>query len=108
MSAETAINVTYAAVILLAGIALVRLSTRRRPSASARVAAACASVARPAEDYVGPDSLRLLQDLDAHLDQHFTQLAGLYERVGPPTFDLDAGCDRLRQAIRDEQNGDQL
>ena len=28
-------------------------------------------------------------------------LAGFYERLGPP--DLDAGCDRLLQAIRDEQ-----
>lgn len=50
---------------------------------------------------VGPDALRLLEDLDAHLDQQFAALAGFYERLGPP--DLDAGCDRLRQAIRDEQ-----
>jgi len=50
---------------------------------------------------VGPDALRLLEDLDAHLDQQFSALAGLYERLGPP--DLDAGCDRLRQAIRDEK-----
>lgn len=56
---------------------------------------------------VGPDSLRLLEDLDAHLDQQFAALAGFYERLGPP--DLDAGCDRLRQAIRDEQrNGGEV
>lgn len=40
---------------------------------------------------VGPDSLRLLQDLDAYVAAD-AQLA--------------AGFDRLRQAIRDEQNGD--
>lgn len=53
------------------------------------------------EHDVGPDALRLLEDLDAHLDQQFAALAGLYERLGPS--DLDAGFDRLRQAIRDEQ-----
>ncbi|OLE25513.1 MAG: hypothetical protein AUG49_10595 [Catenulispora sp. 13_1_20CM_3_70_7] len=50
---------------------------------------------------VGPDALRLLEDLDAHLDRQYAALAGLYERLGPP--DLDAGCDRLLRAIRDEQ-----
>lgn len=57
---------------------------------------------------VGPDSLRLLEDLDAHLDAHAAQLAGLYERLGPPGPEWDAGCERLWDAIRDErQKGDQ-
>ena len=53
---------------------------------------------------VGPDSLQLLQDLDAHLDAHAAQLAGLYERLGPPDPAWAAGCERLWDAIRDEQN----
>lgn len=50
---------------------------------------------------VGPDALLLLEDLDAHLNQQFAQLSGLYERLGPP--DLEAGCDRLRAALRDDR-----
>ena len=58
---------------------------------------------------VGPDPLRLLQDLDSHLDAHAAQLAGLYERLGPPDSAWDAGCERLWAAIRDErQKGDTL
>lgn len=34
--------------------------------------------------YDGPDSLRLLEDLDEHLDSHFARLAPLFEEVGPP------------------------
>lgn len=54
---------------------------------------------------VGADSLRLLEELDAHLDAHFAKLAGLYERLGPPPGPdpMAAGLDRLRGAIRDEQ-----
>jgi hypothetical protein len=57
---------------------------------------------------VGPDSLLLLETLDAHLDAHAAQLAGLYERLGPPDLAWDAGCERLLDVIRDErQKGDQ-
>lgn len=41
---------------------------------------------------VGPDALRLLEDLDAHLDE--------YVAADP---ELAAGFGRLRDAIRDEQ-----
>jgi hypothetical protein len=41
---------------------------------------------------VGPDALRLLQELNAHLDE--------YVLTDP---ELAAGFDRLRTAIRDEQ-----
>lgn len=44
------------------------------------------------EHDVGPDALRLLEDLDAHLDE--------YLAADP---ELTAGFDRLREAIRDEQ-----
>lgn len=56
---------------------------------------------------VGPDALRLLQDLDAHLDAHAARLAGLYERLGPPDPAWDAGRERLYDAVRDHQKGDQ-
>lgn len=46
---------------------------------------------------VGPDALRLLQDLDTHLDEY----------VAADT-ELAAGFDRLRQAIRDEQQKGEL
>jgi hypothetical protein len=49
---------------------------------------------------VGPDSLRLLEDLDAHLDQQYARLSGLYERIGPPPGN---GIARLLHAVRDEQ-----
>lgn len=46
---------------------------------------------------VGPDALRLLAELDAHLNEYVAADA-----------ELAAGFDRLRQAIRDEQQkGDQ-
>lgn len=43
---------------------------------------------------VGPDALRLLADLDTHLDEY----------VAADT-ELADGFDRLRQAVRDEQHG---
>lgn len=52
-----------------------------------------AEQAKNADPYdVGPDALRLLQDLDTHLDEY----------VAADT-ELAAGFDRLRRAIRDEQ-----
>lgn len=45
---------------------------------------------------VGPDSLRLLKDLDLHLNLYL---------VDHP--DVAEGFARLRDAIRDEQKGDQ-
>lgn len=55
-----------------------------------------AKVADPYE--VGPDALQLLKDPDTHLNDYVAADA-----------ELAAGFDRLRQAVRDEQqNGDQL
>ncbi len=51
---------------------------------------------------VGPDALRLLEDLDAHLDAYFARVAHLFLELGPPPVD-PAGLDRLRAAVRDEQ-----
>ncbi|MFE2967511.1 hypothetical protein ACFXKC_28335 [Streptomyces sp. NPDC059340] len=64
---------------------------------------------------VGPDSLRLLENTDAHITEYVAEDPDLWEAFGPgaPVPDLTthpdfaAGFDRLRQAIRDEQqNGD--
>lgn len=40
-------------------------------------------IARNVHD-VGPDALRLLQDLDDHLDRYFAELSPLFEQLGPP------------------------
>jgi hypothetical protein len=81
----------------LLGVLLVRRE-RRRPLERDRIV----REARARHD-VGPDALRLLDDLDAHLNEYAATVAGLYEPVGP---DYSARCARLRAAIRDEQNGD--
>lgn len=59
---------------------------------------------------VGPDQLRLLQDLDTHLDDYFARVSHLFEELGPPVapdpmahLDNDAGCDRLLKAISDHR-----
>ena len=102
MNAADGINLAYVATLVVSAVGLLRLCRTPRPTKAQRAAAVRALVGQQVVHDVGPDALRLLQDLDAHLDQYSTQLAGLYERVGSP--DLDAGCDRLREAIRDEQN----
>lgn len=86
----------------LAGTYFALARARRRPSERARIIAA----ARRNQDVdldrdVGPDSLRLLQDLDAHLDEYAATLTGLYEPAAAPA--PHAGLAELRQAIRDEQ-----
>lgn len=48
--------------------------------------------------YTGPDALKLLVDLDAHLDGYFAPMAHLFEPPEPDA-ELVAGCDRLRDAI---------
>ena len=97
LTAADVIHVAIVAFLAVAALALFRLCSTRRPYP-------------PARHDAGPDVLLLLQDLDAHLDAHAAQLAGLYERSGAPDPAWDAGCERLRDAIRDEQNnlGDQL
>lgn len=52
---------------------------------------------------VGPDSLRLLEDLDRHLDTYADQVAGLYEPMPSPDPVLAAGAHRVRAAINDQR-----
>lgn len=97
MSAETAMNLGYAFVLLAFAFFIWRVCRDPRPKARDVIAAA-------RDSYEGPDSLRLMQDLDAHLDAYATQIGGLYEQsaVAPDPV-LAAGRDRLRDAVRDEQ-----
>lgn len=98
LTAALIVVVLVAACLLLLALGLCRAAGMASRAEEARE--------EPTHD-VGPDSLRLLQDLDAHLDAHAAQLAGLYERLGPPASTWDAGCERLWDAIRDEQKGGQ-
>lgn len=71
---------------------------QRRPLERDRIIAAAH------DSYQGPDSLRLLEDLEAHMDAYGTQVAGLYEKpAASPDPVLAAGCDRLRDAIHNDQ-----
>ena len=91
----TAIVAGYAACFLALATAIWRTAPKyRRPSEAERAAAARQRVGITPDPRWGTDSAvqaacELIWDL--------------------PEYDpeLDAGCDRLRQAIRDEQNGDQ-
>jgi hypothetical protein len=91
---NTAIDAGYAAVFFALATAIWRARpTRRRPSEAERVAAARQRVGITSDPRWGTntatqDACELIWDL--------------------PEYDpeLDAGCARLRQAIRDEQNGD--
>lgn len=76
-----------------------------------------ADSAQPTDDGhdVGPDALKLLDDTDLRLNQYAASHAEVWRRFGPgaPIPDLTlhpdnaAGFDRLRQAIRDQQQEDQ-
>lgn len=55
---------------------------------------------------VGPDTLRLLQKLDAHLDEYADADPDLIEVFGSHAPDRDAGCDRLRNALRQHREED--
>lgn len=114
MDAPTVINAKFAVVFALLAVAFWRISRPRRPSEAERAAEARARVGLPPVDgYEGPDSLRLMEDLDAHLDAYASRLAGLYERLGPPPGSdpmWEAGRERLWDAVRDQHNhhqGDQ-
>lgn len=86
------------AAVLLPGGVLLALGLCRAAGTSSRAEEAREETVHD----VGPDALRLLEDLDAHLDAHAAQLAGLYERLGPPASEWDAGLERLWDAVRDE------
>lgn len=55
---------------------------------------------------VGPDALRLMQEMDRILDAHMARLEGLFEELGPPAYDptWEPHEERLWDAIRDDRN----
>jgi len=102
MSAESVINLAYAAFLLTFALVVWRVCREPRPKKRNTTTAA--------QHDVGPDNLRLLQDLDAHLDEYVCEDPDLWDAFGRGgNWDVfNPGLDRLRDAIRDEQqNGDQ-
>lgn len=100
MSENTIICLGYAAVLLAFAFFIWRVCRDPRPKARDVIAAARADVAR---HDVGPDALRLLEDLDAHLNTYFASVNELYERLGPPPGLDPMGRARLMDAIREDQ-----
>jgi hypothetical protein len=94
MSGNTIANIAYAAFIAILGVILVCLCWEPKTTEAERVTAARARVGLDIEDEhdVGPDSLRLLEDLDAHLDNFV---------ANDP--EVKAGLARLHAAIHDER-----
>lgn len=92
-------NIVFATLICGGAIVLYRLHRSPRPTEAQRAVEAAARVGlTPAElddewQYDGPDSLRLLEDLDEHFD--------LFIASDP---ELKARMERLWNAVRDEQN----
>lgn len=55
--------------------------------------------------YTGPDQLRLLEETDAELTAYAAGLRGLYDDnlLALTPAQVDAGCDRLRDAINEHR-----
>ncbi|MEU0427884.1 hypothetical protein ABZ235_30620 [Streptomyces canus] len=99
------INYTIAVCLSLAAYGIYRAVCAYEE----RLARKQATAALGADQHdVGPDALRLMKDLDEHLDAHFARLAPLFEQLGPPSADTgwEAGQQRLRDAVGDEQRGE--
>jgi len=89
----TVFNLAYACLFLGMAVVVWR-ATRPRPAR------------RVAEHDVGPDALRLLEDLEDHMTAYEASVRSLYDRPRTPHDPvIAAGCDRLRQAIRDHEKG---
>lgn len=99
MNTTTALDVGYAAVIFALATAIVRvIRKRRRPSERERAAAARARIIRESctrRVSISPNDPRLA-GINAYLDDY----AALDPQLAPV---FAPGLDRLRQAIRDEQ-----
>jgi hypothetical protein len=100
---NTAMDAGYAAVIFALATAIWRVSRKRqRPSKRERAAAARDRIIRESYErpgYIASTDPRLPQGINAHLDDY----AALDPQLAPV---FAPGWDALRQAIRDEQNGD--
>jgi hypothetical protein len=91
VSSATLFNLAVAGFLF--GFAwLVYSATRARPTEGARP--------QPTQTARETDTLRLLQDLDAHLDAYAASLTGLYEQALVPEW--EAGRQRLHDAINND------
>lgn len=110
MSAETVINIGYAAVIGGLGVALIRISCRPRPTAAQRVAAARVRVGFTVWDFDAEEWVELSPGVEPGPGQMTArdiakadELELLYlSRAYDPAW--DAGRERLWDAVRDQQN----
>ncbi len=95
-------------VLVMVVAPVVRVLVRRAREAHAAVDRILDESCPPSVVEPGPDPLRLLAGLDAHLNAYAATVADLYEPAAAPTVLHHPGLDQLRQAVRDEQkNGDQ-
>lgn len=106
MSAETAINLAFAAFLLLFAFVMWRFCRTPKPRARAKARDVIAAAREI-------DELELLYSLPAYDEAAAAiseGLTGLFEELGPPPSPdpMEAGRDRLRDAIRNDQTeGDQ-
>lgn len=99
MSAPAITVITFLIAAYTVIAVCLRRRDRRRPSERDRIIAAAR------DSYQGPDSLRLLEDLEAHIDAYGMAIEGLYEQPHTaPDPVLAAGTGRLWDAVRDTQN----
>lgn len=77
MSIASAITAAYGLVYGLLGLAIWRVNRPRRPALKARITAARQRTG--IDDYDGPDSLRLLEDLEAHMKAYAAEVADFYD-----------------------------
>ncbi len=80
--AEAAVTVAIVLAVSLIGTALLVRGAIGEESDRDRTV-------REAQHDVGPDSLRLLEETDAHLDAYAVRLFDLYEQYGPPSAVAD-------------------
>jgi hypothetical protein len=101
MDAETVINLALTAFLLLFAFVMWRFCRTPKPRTRAK---ARDVIAAARDSYEGPDSLRLMQELDVHLDAYFARLAHLFEELGPPPGPdpMDTGRERLLDAIHND------
>lgn len=80
MNAADALNLTYTAVIAVSGLALYRLSRSPKPPyLKARWDDDARAWVNEEPHDVGPDSLRLLEDLEAHMKAYGAAVADYYD-----------------------------
>ena len=107
MSSTEAVLILAAVVAVSGGgtVVVLRRAKQREPEPARIVREARARFGLPpADEYEGSDSLRLLEETDAHLNAHVLANRELLAHFHPY---VARGLDRLRDAIRDEHTDHQ-